>query len=74
MKETLVPFVARVGQSQITVHDLLKLSVGDVIRLNTSPNAEIEILIEGLVKLMGRPGVSSKKKAIQITRVVSKEV
>jgi flagellar motor switch protein FliM len=73
MKETMVPFVARVGQSQITVSDLLKLNVGDVIRLNSSPNSEIEILIEGLVKLMGRPGVSSKKKAIQITKVVSKE-
>ena len=45
----------------------------DVIRLNTSPHAEIEILIEGLIKLSGRPGVSSKKKAIQITRVHSRE-
>ncbi len=73
MKETMVPFVARVGESQITVQDLLKLKSGDVIRLNTSPHNEIEVLIEGLVKLKGRPGVSSKKKAIQITRVISKE-
>lgn len=72
MKETVVPFVAKVGQTQITVRDMLKLSVGDVIRLNSSPNNEIEVLIEGLVKLMGRPGVSSKKKAMQITRVVTK--
>jgi len=73
MKETTVPFVARVGQTQITVRDMLKLSVGDVIRLNSSPNNEIEVLIEGLVKLMGRPGVSSKKKAMQITRIMSKD-
>jgi len=73
MKETKVPFVARVGQTQITVRDMLRLKVGDVVRLNSSPNNEIEVLIEGLVKLMGRPGVSSKKKAMQITRIVSKE-
>jgi flagellar motor switch protein FliM len=73
MKETVVPFVARVGQTQITVRDMLKLSVGDVVRLNSSPNNEIEVLIEGLVKLMGRPGVSSKKKAMQITRIMSKD-
>ena len=73
MKETMVPFVARVGQTKITVREMLGLKEGDVVRLNSSPNNEIEVLIEGLVKLMGRPGVSSKKKAMQITRIVSKD-
>lgn len=69
MKETIVPVVAQVGNAQINIRDLLNLKIGDVVRLNSSPHAEIEILIEGLVKLNGRPGVSSKKKAIQITRI-----
>ncbi len=73
MKETKVPFVAEVGAAQITVQDLLRLKAGDVVRLNTSPHNEIEVLIEGLVKLKGRPGISSKKKAIQITRIVSRD-
>ena len=73
MKGTSVPIVAQVGKTQINVRELLNLKAGDVIRLNTSPHAEIEILIEGLIKLSGRPGVSSKKKAIQITRVQSRE-
>jgi flagellar motor switch protein FliM len=73
MKETMVPFMVQVGSAQITVQELLRLKTGDVIRLNTSPHNEIDVLIEGLVKLKGRPGVSSKKKAIQITRVISRE-
>jgi flagellar motor switch protein FliM len=73
MKETKVPFVAEVGAAQITVQDLLRLKAGDVVRLNTSPHNEIDVLIEGLVKLKGRPGISSKKKAIQITRIVSRD-
>jgi flagellar motor switch protein FliM len=73
MKETKVPFMVQVGAAQITVQELLRLKVGDVIRLNTSPNNEIEVMIENLVKLKGRPGVSSKKKAIQITRIVFRE-
>ncbi len=73
MKGTTIPIVAQVGKTQINIRELLNLKAGDVIRLNTSPHAEIEILIEGLVKLSGRPGVSSKKKAIQITRVHSRE-
>ncbi len=71
MKETRVPFVVEVGAAQITVQDLLGLKAGDVVRLNTNPHNEIDVLIEGLVKLKGRPGISSKKKAIQVTRIVS---
>jgi len=73
MKETLMPIVVQVGTARITVQDLLRLKMGDVVRLNTSPHNEIEVLIEGLVKLKGRPGVSSKKKAIQVTKVYSRE-
>jgi flagellar motor switch protein FliM len=71
MKETRVPFVVEVGAAQITVQDLLGLKAGDVVRLNTSPHNEIDVLIESLVKLKGRPGISSKKKAIQVTRIIS---
>ena len=71
MKETRMPIVVRVGGAQITVQELLRLKAGDVIRLDTSPHNEIDVLIENLVKLRGRPGVSSKKKALQVTRVFS---
>ena len=71
MRETHMPIVVRVGGAQITVQEMLRLKPGDVVRLDTSPHNEIDVLIEGLVKLRGRPGVSSKKKALQITRVLS---
>jgi flagellar motor switch protein FliM len=71
MKETTIPIVVRAGAAQITVQEMLRLKPGDVIRLNTSPHNEIDVLIENLVKLKGRPGVSSKKKALQVTRVFS---
>jgi flagellar motor switch protein FliM len=70
MKDAVIPMVVEAGSSQVTVGEVMNLKVNDVVRLNTSPRGEIEILIENLVKLKGRPGVSSKKKAIQITQVV----
>ncbi len=73
MREAMMPIVVRVGSAQIAVQEMLRLRAGDVIRLNTSPHHEIEVLIEGLVKLKGRPGVSSKKKALQVTKVYSPE-
>ena len=71
MRETSVPIVVRAGETKITVQEMLRLKAGDVIRLNTSPHHEINVLIENLVKLKGRPGVSSKKKALQVTQVCS---
>ena len=71
MRETSVPIVVRAGAAQITVQEMLRLKTGDVIRLNTSPHQEIDVLIENLVKLKGRPGVSSKKKALQVTKICS---
>jgi flagellar motor switch protein FliM len=70
MKEAVIPMAVEVGSTQVSVGDIMNLNVGDVVRLNSSPRGEIEILIENLVKLKGRPGVSSKKKAIQITQVI----
>ncbi len=71
MRETRIPIVVKVGETQITVQELLRLKAGDVVRLESSPHNEIDVLIERLVKLKGRPGVSSKKKALQITKVCS---
>ncbi len=69
MRETSIPLVVQAGSSQVSVRELLNMKAGDVVRLDTSPKGEITVLIENLIKLKGRPGVSSKKKAIQITKV-----
>jgi len=71
MKETTIPIVVRVGAAGITVREMLGLKPGDVVRLDTTPHQEIDVLIENLIKLKGRPGVSSKKKALQVTKVMS---
>jgi flagellar motor switch protein FliM len=73
MKEATMPIVVRIGSAGITVRDMLKLKPGDVVRLDSSPHHEIDVLIEGLIKLRGRPGISSKKKALQVTKVYSPE-
>jgi flagellar motor switch protein FliM len=73
MKETAISFVVKVGSARITVQDMLKLKVGDAIRLDSSPHNEISVSIEGLIKMKGRPGISSKKKALQITKIFAKE-
>lgn len=70
LKETRVPIVVELGNAELSVRELLDLKEGDVLRLNTKPAEEISVLIENLIKLKGRPGVSAKKKALQVTRVL----
>jgi flagellar motor switch protein FliM len=70
MREAAIPLVVEAGAAHVTVADVLHLKEGDVVRLGSTPHGEIEILIENLVKLKGRPGVSAKKKAIKITQVI----
>jgi flagellar motor switch protein FliM len=74
MKETVIPIVVEVGETRFTVRDMLRLHTGDVVRLNSSPNQEITVTIENLIKFKGRPGISSRKKSIQITKVCAPDV
>ena len=53
-----VDFQVDIGQASVTVEELLKLSVGDTIRLNVDANEPLPCRIEGIPKTAGHPVVS----------------
>ena len=61
------------GDSKLTYGELLTMQPGDVIRLNSTPNQELKILVGTEAKFKGLPGVAGKKMAITITEVLSEE-
>lgn len=65
---TTMPVKAELGKAAISVEELLKLRTGDVLKLGTKVDQEIEIFIGGMRKLAARPGVVDGKKAVRITR------
>ena len=69
LEKTLVTCSARLGSTNISVEKLLELQVGDVVTLNRQQFEEIDILIDGLTKYRGRPGIRGKKLAIHVNRV-----
>jgi flagellar motor switch protein FliM len=73
MSTTYLPIVAELGKAAITVGELLSLKVGDVIKLSTKINEEIEVIISGKRKYGARPGSVDGKKALRITRTLSEE-
>jgi len=68
-----LPIIAYLGWTEVTVHDLVTLKAGDVIRLNKKIDELLEINIGGNKKFLGRPGIKGKKKAIRVIRNVTDE-
>lgn len=73
LKLSALPITGYLGKANITVNDLIQLKIGDVIKLNTKVDSLLEVSVGGNRKLLGRPGVRGKKKAMKIIRSVNKE-
>lgn len=65
-----VPVVAELGRAHLTLSELLSLSPGRVIKLDTSAKADIAVRIADVVKFTAKPGIQGKNMAIQITSIV----
>jgi flagellar motor switch protein FliM len=65
-----VEVVAVLGHARSTVREVLRLNVGDVIRLDEPPDAPIRVSVEGRQKLFGLPVVRHGNLAIEVIRVL----
>jgi flagellar motor switch protein FliM len=65
-----VEVVAVLGHARSTVRDVLRLNVGDVIRLNEPPDTPIRVSVEGRQKLFGLPVVRHGNLAIEVIQVL----
>lgn len=67
LENVVLPVIAEIGEVQITVQDLLSLSVGDVIKLpNVKVGDDMVIRIGGRRKYKCRPGVINDRVAVLI--------
>lgn len=70
LEEVELRVALQLGDTDITVQDLLDLQVGDVLGLRTSVDQDLPVMVEQSLKFMGRPGVLGRKMAAQITEIV----
>lgn len=68
IKNTVVPMVADLGSTTLTVRDLLGIQRGDVIKLRKEVDGEIDIKVGSNQKFYGILGANNNKMAIKITR------
>jgi flagellar motor switch protein FliM len=73
IESTTVPATCILGETQLTLQQLVELEVGDVLLTTTPINGELRVLLAGKERAKGRPGVLSGRKAVKITDVIEPE-
>lgn len=69
-----IDVTAILGTTNITVDDFLKLTVGDVIRLDTKSSSPIKVYIGNEECYYAKPGVAGKNMGVMILDIADKEV
>ena len=67
---TTANLLVKLGGADITVRDLLELEPGDIIQLHSDATLPLDVLVEGLPKFKGIPGLSKGNRAIKITDIL----
>ena len=68
-----MPVKAVLGQSAITVNDFINLQVGDIIRLDTKLEDELNVYVGNIKKFTALPGASGDHYAVRVTSVIREE-
>ena len=69
-----LPIVIELGRSDISVLELIQLSVGDVIQLDKKIDAPLTAIVGQVPKYKVIPGTVKGKLAVQVTDVIEEEV
>lgn len=66
IQQSIVPVVAELGTSDISIQDFLMLDIGDVIEMNQTIQQPLIIKVGNIPKFIGQPGKLNKKMAVQV--------
>lgn len=68
-----VPVRAILGRSTISVNDFMNLQQGDIIKLDTKVDEELDIFVGNIKKFTALPGASEDIYAVRLTSVIREE-
>ena len=69
-----VDVIAELGHTNITVDDFLRLTVGDVIKLDTKSSSPIKVYVGNEECYYAKPGIAGKNMGVIILDITDKEV
>lgn len=68
-----MPVKAVLGNSTISVSDFINLQVGDIIRVDTKVDQELDVYVGNIKKFTALPGASGDQYAVRVTSVIREE-
>ena len=68
-----IPVKAMLGRSSISVNDYINIQIGDIIKLDTKVNDELEVYVGNIKKFTALPGATSDSYAFRVTSVIREE-
>jgi len=68
-----MPIRAVLGKSTITVNDFVFLQQGDIIKLNSKIDQELDVFVGNIKKFKALPGSSKDSYAVRVTNVLREE-
>jgi flagellar motor switch protein FliM len=68
-----MPIKAVLGKSLISVNDFINLQPGDIIRLGTNVDEELDVYVGNIRKFAALPGASGKNYAVRVTSIIKEE-
>ncbi len=68
-----MPIKAVLGNSSISVDDFINLQLGDIIRLDTKVDEDLDIYVGNIKKFTALPGATGDNYAVRITTVIREE-
>ena len=68
-----VPVRAVLGKSVISINDFVNIQVGDIIKLNTKVEDELNVYVGNINKFTALPGSSSEAYAVRISSIIREE-
>lgn len=73
ISKTKIPIRALLGKSTVSVNDFMNLQPGDIIRLDTNVEDELDIYVGNIKKFTALPGAFQDVYAVRVTSVIREE-
>ncbi|MCM1261619.1 MAG: flagellar motor switch protein FliM [Butyrivibrio sp.] len=68
-----IPVKAVLGKSKVSLNDFVNLQLGDIIRLDTNVDSDLNIYVGNIKKFTALPGTNKDKYAVRVTSVFREE-
>lgn len=68
-----IPIKALLGKSSISVMDFINLQVGDIIKLDSHVDDELDVYVGNIVKFKALPGSGAENYAVKVTEILREE-